>query len=164
MEMFAVATIILIAGLVDDLRSRKVHNVLVLSLLAAAAAASLFFRGWEGSLPGLGAMLLALIVTLPLFMGRVLGGGDVKLFAVFSLAVDPAIMFWTLAYSFVWGALFGLTRAALQKQLLMLVRNTYNIARKQRVQVQEIHKIPYTFALLLGWFTQLTLMRAGGLL
>ena len=49
-------------------------------------------------------------------------------------------------------------------QLLALVRNTTKAASRQKIQAQELHKIPYTFALLLGWFTQLTLMRAGGLL
>jgi hypothetical protein len=73
-------------------------------------------------------------------------------------------MFWTLVYSVVWGAVFGLVRAAMQKQLLALVRNTYKISGRQKVEAQELHKIPYTFALLLGWFTQLTLMQAGGLL
>lgn len=161
MEMLAVATVILVAGLVDDLRSRKVHNGLVLSLLAATVACSLFFRGWEGSLIGIGAMLLALVFTIPLFATRILGGGDVKLFAVFAFAVDPVTMFWTLVYSFIWGALFGVTRAALQKQLGVLVRNTYKIASRQKLQVQEIQKIPYTFALLLGWATQITLLRGG---
>ena len=164
MEMIAIATIILVAGMVDDLRSRKVHNALVISLLVVAAVASLYFRGVQDSLPGVGAMVLALIVTLPLFMTRILGGGDVKLFSVFALAVDPMTMFWTLVYSFIWGAFFGVTRAAMQKQLVVLVRNTYRIASRQKSQIQEIQKIPYTFALVLGWFTQLTLLRAGGLL
>lgn len=161
MEMIAVATLILVAGLVDDLRSRKVHNGLVLSLLVATVVCSIFFRGFEGSLIGIGAMLLALVITIPLFATRILGGGDVKLFAVFALAVDPVTMFWTLVYSFIWGALFGVTRAALQKQLGVLVRNTYKIASRQKLQVQEIQKIPYTFALLLGWATQITLLRGG---
>lgn len=162
MEMWVVATFVLIVGVVDDLRSRKVHNVLVLSLLPAVLVASLYFRGWEGTLAGLLAMVLALVVTIPLFSVRVLGGGDVKLFALFALAVDSPNMFWTLVYSLIWGAMFGLTRAALQRQLLTLVRNTYRLASRQKLQVQELHKIPYTFALLLGWFTQLTLLRAGG--
>jgi len=106
-------------------------------------------------------MLLALLITIPLFASRILGGGDVKLFAVFAFAVDPVTMFWTLVYSFIWGALFGVTRAALQKQLGVLVRNTYKIASRQKLQVQEIQKIPYTFALLLGWATQITLLRGG---
>lgn len=164
MEMMAVATLTLVAGMVDDLRSRKVHNALVLVLLAIVAASSLYFRGVNDSMTGLLALVLALVCTIPLFAARILGGGDVKLFGVFALAVDPVSMFWTLIYSFIWGALFGVTRAALSKQLPMLVRNTTRIVGRQKVQAQEIHKIPYTFALLLGWFTQVTMMRAGGLI
>jgi prepilin peptidase CpaA len=165
MEMWAVATLTLVAGLVDDLRSRKVHNVLVLTLLPAVVAASLYYRGLDGSLTGVGAFVLALIATIPLFAFGILGGGDVKLFAVFALALDPASMFYTLFYSVIWGAAYGVTRAALQKELPTLVRNTYRLtANKQRLQTQEFHKIPYTFALLLGWFTQLTYLRAGGAL
>jgi Flp pilus assembly protein protease CpaA len=164
MEMWAIATLILVAGLIDDLRSRKVHNALVLAALGVATVSSLYFRGLEGSWGGLSAFALALVITVPLFSLGILGGGDVKLFAAFALCVDPTSMFWTLIYSVIWGALFGLTRAALQKQLLAIVRNTYRLGARQRVQAQELHKIPYTFALLLGWFTQLTLLHAGGAL
>lgn len=160
--MWAVATLILVAGLVDDLRSRKVHNALVVALFGATAVATLWFRGIDGSLLGGEAFLAALLITVPLFKMGVLGGGDVKLFAVFALAVDPTNMFWTLVYSLVWGALFGLTRAALQKQLLTVVRNTYKLAGRQRAEVQELHKIPYTFALLMGWCTVLTVAQSGG--
>ncbi len=162
--MIAIATMTLVAGMVDDLRSRKVHNALVLSLFAMVTAANFYFRGFDGLMTGGMAMILALIITIPLFALRILGGGDVKLFGVFALAVDPTSMFWTLVYSIIWGAAFGLTRAALQNQLSILVRNTVRAASRQKLQTQEIHKIPYTFALLLGWFTQLTLMRAGGFL
>jgi Flp pilus assembly protein protease CpaA len=164
MVMFGVATITLVAGMVDDLRSRKVHNALVLVLLPIVAFSSLYFRGIDGTLVGVGSMLLALILTIPLFAVRVIGGGDVKLFAVFALALDPLSMFWTLIYSFFWGGLFGVTRAVLSRQLLALVRNTTKAASRQKIQTQEIHKIPYTFALLLGWLTQLTFMRVAGLL
>ena len=164
MVMFGVATLTLVAGMVDDLRTRKVHNALVLAILPIVILANLYFRGIEGSLPGVAALLLALILTVPLFAFRILGGGDVKLFALFALSLEPVSMFWTLIYSFFWGALFGVTRAALSQQLLALVRNTTRAARRQKLQVQEIQKIPYTFALLLGWLTQLTFLRIAGLL
>jgi prepilin peptidase CpaA len=162
--MIGVATFTLLAGMADDFRSRKVHNHLVLALFAVSVLASLYIRGIEGSIFGASSMILALMVGVPLFMVGVWGGGDVKLFAVFAFSVDPTSMFWTMIYSFIWGGLFGLVRAALQKQLLTLVRNTYKLATRQRTQAQELHKIPYSFALLLGWFTQLTLLRVGGLL
>lgn len=164
MEMWGLATFTLLAGLIDDLRSRKVHNALLLAIFPVILVGSLYFRGFDGTLTGSTAMVGALLVTVPLFMMSVLGGGDVKLFAVFAFCLDPMSMFWTLLYSVAWGALFGLTRAALQKNLLTLVRNTYRASSRHRLQKQEIHKIPYTFALLLGWFTQLTLMHAGGIL
>lgn len=164
MAMLGIATLTLVAGMVDDLRSRKVHNELVLALFAMVLSSSLYFRGLEGTLPGVGALLLALIITIPLFAARILGGGDVKLFSVFALALDPISMFWTLIYSFIWGGLFGLTRAVLSRQLMALVRSTYKAASRQKIQAQEIQKIPYTFALLLGWFTQLTFLRIAGLL
>jgi prepilin peptidase CpaA len=162
--MMGIATFTLIAGMADDLRSRKIHNWLVLALFALVAGFSFYFRGLEGSLVGLGALILALAAGIPLFSTGVWGGGDVKLFAVFACALDPVNMFWTLIYSFVWGGLFGLIRAALQKQLLTLVRNAVKLASRQRAPAQELHKFPYSFALLLGWFTQLTMLRAGGFL
>lgn len=162
--MMEAATLILIAGMVDDFRSRKVHNILVIALLALTAAASLYVRGLGGSMLGLSAMALALALTIPLFALRVFGGGDVKLFAVFALAVEPSAMFYTLIYSFLWGSVFGLTRAALQGHLPVLVRNTVKTAsRQQKLQPQELSRIPYTFALFLGWFTYLTMLKTGAL-
>lgn len=162
--MLGVATFTLVAGMVDDFRSRKVHNALVLALFSLALVFSFLFRGFDGTALGTGTLLLALIATIPLFAAGIWGGGDVKLFAVFAFTVDPINMFWTLIYSFLWAGLFGLTRAALQKQLLTLVRNTYRVATRKPVRMQELHKLPYTFALLLGWFTQVTLLRVGGFL
>lgn len=161
MDMWAVATLTLVAGLIDDMRSQKVHNALVIALFAAALAANFVFRDGNGLVLGGLALLAALALALPLFVLGVVGGGDVKLFGVFALCVDPYTAFWTLVYSIIWGGIFGLTRATLQKEILVLVRNTYKLAKRQKLHVQEMHKIPYTFALLLGWFTQLTLMRAG---
>ena len=162
MAMYAIASLTLIAGMLDDLRSRKVHNQLIMALFAFVVLGSLYFRGFEGSIPGVGGLLLALIITIPLFALNILGGGDVKLFAVFAIAVDPISMFWTLVYSIFWGALFGLTRAAISKELLAVVRVTYKAASRQKVEKQELHKMPYTFALLLGWFTQLTFLHVAG--
>jgi len=164
MEMLAIASMVLISGLIDDLRSRKVHNSLLIGLVVGVIAASLYFRGAMGSIPGMGAFVLALGMGLPLFAAGILGGGDVKLFAVFSLAVDPLSSVWTFIYALIWGGLFGVTRALLNGQITVLVRNTYRLGSRQRVVPQELQKIPYTFALLLGWFTQLTLLRVGGML
>lgn len=161
--MLAVATLILFAGMADDLFSRKVHNQLFVGAFIFALVTSLYFRDWSGTQMGLLALGLAALITFPMFAVRMIGGGDVKLILAFAIAVEPAAVFWTLAYSVVWGALFGFTRSAVQGQLPMLVRNTFHLATRKKVQQQELHQIPYTFALVLGWFTHLTMLRVGGL-
>lgn len=161
--MLAIATLILLSGMADDLFSRKVHNELFVGAFVLALASSLYFREWSGTQLGLLALLLGALITIPMFAARMIGGGDVKLVLAFAMAVEPAAVFWTLAYSVVWGALFGFTRSAVQGQLPILVRNTFHLATRKKVQQQELHKIPYTFALLLGWFTHLTMVRVGGL-
>lgn len=161
--MLAVATLILLAGVADDLWSRKVHNALFITAFVVALAASLVIRDWSGTQLGLIALALAAVLTIPLYIVKVIGGGDVKLIWAFALAVDPSSVFWTVVYSVLWGAIFGLTRSALQGRLLALVRNTYHLATRRRVETVELHRIPFTFALLLGWFTHLTILRAGGL-
>lgn len=163
--MWIVATLILTVGFVDDLRSRKVHNSVVLFLLSTVIATSIYCRGWDGSITGLTAFGVALLMTIPLFAFGILGGGDVKLFAIFSLALDPLSAVWTFVYSILWGALFGVVHAALHNQLPTLVRNTLKSASmRHRLQRQEVQKIPYTFAYLLGWFTQITFLRMAGAL
>ena len=159
--MWAIASLTLIVGFVDDVRSRKVHNPIVIVMFVMTLIATVYVRGVVGSIPGLAALMIALLATVPMFSLGILGGGDVKLFAVFALALDVPDAMNTLMYSLIWGALFGLSRAAVSKNLLTLVRNTYRVGMRQRTQVQEVQKIPYTFALLLGWFTQLTLLRGG---
>jgi Flp pilus assembly protein protease CpaA len=160
--MWGMATFILLAGMVDDFRSRKIHNILLAALLAAAFAYSIFAREWHATLFGLCSLALALAITFPLFAARVFGGGDIKLLAVFAFAVEPAAMLWTLAYSVFWGGLFGLARSALEGQLPLLVRNTYRTLNRQKVEAQQLQKIPYSFALLLGWLTYITMVSAGG--
>ena len=159
--MWAIASVTLVIGFMDDVRSRKVHNPLVVTLFVLTLVGTIYVRGIVGSIPGAAALMIALIATIPMFAMGVLGGGDVKLFAVFALALDVPSALNTLLYSLIWGALFGLCRAALSKQLLTLVKNTYRVGRRPRAPAPQIQKIPYTFALLLGWFTQLTLLRAG---
>jgi Flp pilus assembly protein protease CpaA len=160
--MLAIATIILIAGVVDDLWTRKVHNALFLCALFVAFASSFIVREWSGTQLGLLALLLAFVITIPLFYAHVLGGGDVKLIWAFAIAVEPNAVFWTIMYSIVWGGIFGFTRSMLQGQLPMLVRSTYHLATRRKVEPQQLHKIPFTFALLLGWFTHLTMLKMGG--
>lgn len=138
----------------DDLRRKKISNTLVVSLFAVAAA-YLFFRGGLGNLgTGLLSGLLAFTMTLPLYMGKVLGGGDIKVFTAASLLMNWQVVCVTLLAAFIWGSLLGLLRTLLSGQAKNLFHNLFAIvAFKAKVQEDRLHKIPFSIALIFGYLS-----------
>lgn len=152
-------SLILLVGLVDDLKSRKIHNWLIVGLLSLTVLAVGIAFGIAGLQQGLLGLCAGVALCLPLFMGRILGGGDLKLLAVFGMASDWNSVLWVLAYSFFWGALLGLIRAILGGTALELIRNTVQLVLpKSQDKDFHFHRIPYSVALVFGWLTHLSLM------
>ncbi len=160
--MIAVSTLILLAGVVDDLRSRKVHNKLVVVLAAIGAAATLFVSGPQGLLWGLLAATCAIAICIPLVITNVLGAGDMKLLAAFGLTVQWSSVLWVVVYSLFWGALLGVFRSILRGEGLLLLKNTLKLVGRQNIEAQTLQKVPYTVALLFGWLTHIALVQATG--
>lgn len=157
-----IPTLILLAGVVDDLRSRKVHNWLVLTLAAVALASTFWFAGWAGLQSGIFGMIVALVMTLPLVLGRILGAGDMKLLAVFGLACQWNAVASVLVLSIFWGAILGLMRAIVSGQAMTLIHSTLNVAMRRKPSEESLQRMPYSVALLFGWLTHLTLLRLPG--
>lgn len=152
-----VPSLILLVGVIDDLRSRKVHNRLFLACLGAALSFVLLRMGWSGFYQVLLSLSLCLGLLLPLVFVKMLGGGDLKLMVAFSLVCTPMEVFWVIAYSLVWGALLGLFQVILRGQAKELLNNTVKMATLRKPDETQLHRIPFTVALLFGWLTQLSL-------
>ncbi|HAG91536.1 MAG TPA: hypothetical protein DCL41_06675 [Bdellovibrionales bacterium] len=158
MEIFA--TTLLIAGMIDDLRSQKIHNKLILALVAATLIFLTINSGFAGIVSGGVSFLVALAFAVPLTLAKVLGGGDMKLFAVFGLATNIPAVLGVAVFSLFWGALLGVVRAGLGGQLKGLILSTTQLLWTKG-EGHQAFRIPYSVALLLGWMTHLTLLHAG---
>lgn len=150
------STLILTAGFVDDVRSRKIHNKLLLALLAFAVIIVFALRGFSGLGYGLFSMLLATLLTYPLVVIGALGAGDLKLFATFAFTSDPYSVVVVYLYSLVAGAMIGLVRAALGGELLAVFRSTTALAAHRASKDLGSFNIPFSAALLLGWLVHWT--------
>ncbi len=151
------ASLILIIGVADDLRSRKVHNSLILIFAGVSLISIPILSSWAGYAVAASSLLTAAVLSLPLFMFRMLGGGDVKLFLVFSLLVSWQAVIATLLLSILWGGVLGVMQIILKGQIKDLLLNCWSlITRKSRSSELQLHKIPYTVALLFGWLSHLT--------
>ena len=154
--LFVSGLILLIAS-IDDLLSRKIHNHLILFLFPFVLLAVAFFEGFEGLLAGGFSAFLALLVGIPLALGRVIGGGDLKLLVLFALTVSWPDFFRILIYSLPWAFLFGFFKIILDKQLKSFFFNLFFLFRHRTTQGLTLHKIPFSLALFMAWLSFLTL-------
>ena len=157
-----VSGLILLLGVFNDIKSRKVNNKLVLGLAIAAVITRLLFDSPMGLLNGVLASLAAFILMFSLVKFKIIGAGDVKLLMAFAILSDVNSVFWIIVYSFVWGAILGVIKYTLSGEIKALLSNTLGIATRQGIGSGNVHSIPFTVALFLGWLTQLTLAKQLG--
>lgn len=99
------------AACVIDVRVRRIPNVLTFGATAAALGVRLALGGTAGLLDGAAGWLVGLVLLLPFFVLRGLGGGDVKLLAAFGACLGPGTAFWAGMYGMIAGGLFALVLA-----------------------------------------------------
>jgi len=162
MAAFWLPTLILLTGVIDDMRSRKVHNQLIIALLVLTLTVQIISGGTDGLLSGAIGLGAALVFCLPLVLARVIGAGDMKLLAVFGLSTHWTAVGAVLFLSLFWGAVLGVARAALKGELTMLLYSTASIAMRKKPPHASLQSIPYSVALLFGWLSYLTVVRLQG--
>jgi prepilin peptidase CpaA len=149
--------VLLLGACITDIRSRRIPNKLVLVLMACGLAFSLVVSPtlstpvrWAGSL------LLGLAIWLPFYLSRMLGAGDVKLFAAASTWLGSAAVVEAALWSaliggllavvwFVWSHGFGFAvmRLSHASQQLRILREPLPVAMNRR-------PLPYGVAMSLG--------------
>lgn len=155
---------LLFAACWSDVVRRRVPNVLVLVLAVLGIVYSVSDGVWfHGLLSGLGGLTLGLLIWLPSWVVRLLGGGDVKLFAAAGAWLGP----WSTLEAAVWAGLLGgllslvwllrhrgVRGAALSLAALRI--DTKGVLQRQREDPTR-KSLPYTVALAAGaviaaWF------------
>jgi prepilin peptidase CpaA len=149
------ATAILIAGVVDDLKTRKFHNWLFLTVSGFALIVLFLTRGVSGLPEGALGFAAGIAIMLPLVLMKIIGAGDMKLTAAFGILAGSGAVLSVAIFSLVWGVVFGLARAAFAGQLGLIANNLATLALTKGKQPIQAHRIPYTVAILMGWLTHL---------
>ena len=100
-------TAITLVAAFTDLKARRIPNWLVLIGLVAGFSLNAVFGGWSGvAAAGLG-FGLALLIYVPLFILRAMGGGDVKLMAAVGCMAGPHNWFAIFVLASVAGAVYA---------------------------------------------------------
>jgi prepilin peptidase CpaA len=149
-----------------DLRSRRIPNALTVT----GAAAALVLRapqGWEALAEGVLGLGLALLVTVPFFLVKAMGGGDVKLMAAVGAFMGPRELIGACLLIGLLGGVVALVeairRGALRTVLInvayMMIRLVSPIRRElsPTLSAPSAMTIPYGVPIALGalvwWFS-----------
>lgn len=148
-----------LAAILLDLFYHKIPNLLSFTAIICGLLCNGYFAQLEGLLNASYGLSLALIVLLPVFILRVLGGGDVKLMMGIGALMGPHLLLWSLAYAVAAGAITSLclvlykvgikgilTTISRYKDCLLL--QTYFKPDANEAAGQ---KVPYAPALAIGW-------------
>ena len=109
------AVLVGVCASVIDVKTRRIPNVLTLG----AALLAFCLRGYEVGFLGVYWSVIGfaagLLVLLPFFVVRGVGGGDVKLLAAFGAFVGAQTMFWGALFGMVIGGCFAVLLATQHK-------------------------------------------------
>lgn len=156
----ATASAILLAGVVDDLRSRKFHNWLFLTCAGIAAIVAILTGGLSSLLFAVTGFAAGIVILLPLVLVKVIGAGDMKLLAAFGIVAGWNAVVSVAVFGMIWGAIFGVTKVIVSGQGRVLAMNLMSIVTLKERSTLELHRIPFTVAILMGWLTHLVYVRA----
>ena len=148
--------LILLIACIDDLRSRKIHNKLILFMLVFTLPVVFLLSGWEGLKMGGTSALLAILFAVPLTLAGMIGGGDLKLFVLVAFTLTFKELFWIAIYSLPWALLLGLIKITLDRKLKDFFWNILFLFRHRSAKGLEFHSIPYSIALFMAWLSLLT--------
>ncbi len=156
---FLLPTALLLIAVVDDLRSRKIHNKLILILLPFSLSFVVLLKGLIGLKVGLISALLAFVIGVPLNLGRVIGGGDLKVLILFALTVNWITLSYSFFYSLPWALLLGVFKILFDKKFKDFLSNLFLIFlfKLKKTNTESLHTIPFSIALLLGWLSYCSL-------
>jgi prepilin peptidase CpaA len=177
----AIALVLLLGlAVIEDIRSRRIPNALVMSGVALAmalhsvaliqASASLAGPAWWSAIAGMAA---GLALMLPLYALRAMGAGDVKLIAMVGAFIGPGAVVWAALCTLVAGGVLsivymlgrGVAAQTLNNLRALLIDWTVRAGSGQGIRVAPLEntaaRLPYALAIALGTLASLLWPWAG---
>jgi prepilin peptidase CpaA len=115
------------AACVTDVRSRRIPNWLTFGSAAAAFGFFLTSQGWHGLGWSAAGWAVGLVMFLPFFLLRGIGGGDIKLVAALGAWVGPMSAVWVALFAAVAGGPLALALALSKGYARQAIANLWGL-------------------------------------
>ena len=135
----AIAVLVGVAAIVDDLWRRQISNWIPAVALVGGVASMAIERGWRGAGSSLLGAVAGFGVFLVFYLLGGMGGGDVKLMAGFGAVLGPAGLFEAALWTALLGGLIAVAAIGIGA-----------ILNKIRHSERRVKAIPYAPAIAIG--------------
>lgn len=130
-----------IAASAIDWTTRRIPNALTFGAAAAGLAFAAATGGIDAFLWSGAGLAVGLVLFLPLFALRAMGGGDVKLLAAFGAWLGPALVCWVAVYGAIAGGLLAVPLIAWRGRLRATMVNLWGLVTHWRVAGLKPHPV-----------------------
>lgn len=101
-------TILLVAALISDIKSRKIKNKITLTFITVGLLTNSIIFGFKGLRNSLLGIFIPVILLMALYALRMLGAGDIKLLSALGAVFGVGAILKITAYSFIAGGIISL--------------------------------------------------------
>jgi prepilin peptidase CpaA len=130
-----------IAATIVDASTRRIPNALTFGAAAVALAFSTATSGMSGLGWSAAGWAVGVLLFLPLFVLRAMGGGDVKLLAAFGAWLGPALVCWVAVYGAIAGGVLAVPWLLVRGRLGETLASTWSIVAYWRAVGLKPHPV-----------------------
>jgi prepilin peptidase CpaA len=127
------ASVVAIAAVAFDLRSRRIPNALTFGAAAVALVYALGASGWNGLGTAAAGWLTGAALFFPFFALRGMGAGDVKLLAALGAWLGPWQVIWVAVFASMAGGVLAIVVSLARGYLKIALTNLWLIFTHWRV-------------------------------
>jgi prepilin peptidase CpaA len=160
-QLYGAAVALGLLACLTDSMWRRVPNVLTLGAAVLAVVTRFVVEGWSGIGWSVAGWSVGLLILLPLFALRGMGGGDVKLLAAFGAWLGPRLVAWTGLYGAIAGGVLAVAVTLWHGSFRRTLANVLLLAMHWRVaglrpvegltlETSHSPKLPYAIPLTVG--------------
>ncbi|MBD7910124.1 A24 family peptidase [Clostridium cibarium] len=166
MEIFIKGILVLLVVIcfVTDVRNNKIYNVVLLPFVIGGLLLNFIFGGLGRGVDSLIGGIIPIIVFAPLFIFKMFGAGDIKLFSTIGFLMGWQFLLNNIIYSFIAGGIVSIILILIRKNFLKRIKYLFSflfnlILSKSMVDYEKGNgRFPFAVAILLGTVSQLIIV------
>lgn len=107
--------LLLILALISDIKTYKIKNNIVYPFILIGLITNLYLDGLDGLTSSFKGIIIPIALLILLFILRMLGAGDIKLFSAIGSIMGLEFVTYTIIYSFIAGGVMALSTIIIRK-------------------------------------------------